>query len=177
MLSEKKTVMYIQMQTEVHESPFGALECSSKNIYEEHQDRIKNKVIVKIDCINGLRELLDEAMFMDRDNLYCLVSGSLKPGLEYGELLQSFYKKFVAFANYVDVAHMMMEDDQTLLQCIISPIRSRITAYKNLVIEELKERGGRFVLETHDYIYIAFDESKYEEIKDFDVEVVLNCTR
>lgn len=166
-------VMYIGKKVNVSYTPFCVPECENKDIYEENKSLLNNKVIVKIDSLQCLEDMFDKGMFINRDLLYRLVSGSNGQS-SYGELISSFYKKFPSFSNYIDGAVMFKDDDRNLLQNIMIPIRTKIDEYKATVKSKASEVGGRLVLDTHDYLYIAFDVGKYKEIPGVRIEKVIS---
>lgn len=167
-------VMYIRKKTNISYTPFCVQECEDINIYENNASLLQDKVVIKIDCLQCLESMFDKGMFLNRELLYNLMSGSSKD-IPYGELLASFYKKFPAFSNYVDGADMFKDEDRNLLQNIMIPIRTKINNYKLDVKVKANELGGRLVLDTHDYIYIAFDKDKYKELPGIKIERVIGC--
>lgn len=165
-------VMYIRKKTNVSFTPFGVQECEDENIYENNKALLDDRVVIKVDCLQCLEDMFDKGMFINRNLVYSLFSGNVV-NVPYGELLASFYKKFPAFSNYIDGALLFRDEDRNLLQNIMVPIRTKINNYKLDVKVKASEIGGRLVLETHDYVYIAFKREDYKELPGIRVEKVI----
>lgn len=166
-------VMYVRKKTKVRYTAFGVPECEDKNVYEENAYLLEDKVIVKIDALQCLENMFDKGMFIDRGLLYQLFSGSVEQGIHYGELLATYYKKFPSFANYIDGATMFEDEDRNLLQNIMIPIRNKINNFKVEVKAKAGAEKGRLVLDTHDYIYIAYKLNDYKEIPNIRIEQLI----
>jgi len=119
------------------------------------ENKIEGRILLKIDMLDSLKELWGPNVMMARDILYKIVSGCVEEQ-EYLELLTSYYKRFSAFANYVDYQYMFGEEDTPLLVKIIKPIREKVCAYQLKMEEQILKKGGKVVGVSHDYIYAEF---------------------
>lgn len=168
---------YLRMEMTTNKSPFGVEECEDPLVYEKYADMLQDRVIIKVDALNSLKVMLDKGMFIDRDSLYCLVSGSVESNMDYSLLLESYYKKFVAFANYIDASIMFEDSERNLLQNIMIPIRNTIESYKVDMKSIISEAGGKLVLDTHDYLYFAFKADEYTPIDGVEIVGEYGCIK
>mgnify|MGYP000599325118 CR=1 FL=1 len=77
-------------------TPFGAVENPGLLL------NLPDKVILRVDTLACLKEMWGENILMARQHLYELVAGTVSDS-DFQELITSYYKRYAAFANYVEV--------------------------------------------------------------------------
>lgn len=130
-------------------TPFGA---------EENPDLLETLPetgVVRIDTLTCLEQLWGANILMSRQHLYELVSGDVTDE-EFRLLISSYYKRFAAFANYVDEKYLFEDESVPLLIRIIKPVREMIDAYSESLIARSKQWGGKYLGKHCDYLYFLF---------------------
>lgn len=154
-MSEQRAPYYPNVKLIATETRFGAVETNNPSLYDKP---LENKVIVKVDILDILRDYWGETILMSRDKVYRLVSGSISDE-GYRKLLCSYYMKYSGFCNYVTDKYIFGDKNIPLIRRIVEPARDIISLHKTEVCSELKASGGKYLMETHDYIYYAFSAS------------------
>lgn len=142
---------YPRIEVTENVTRFGAIETTVPQLYK---NPISGKVIYEIDTLEILKEIWGANILMSRDYTYKLVSGSCSDE-EYRRLLQSYYKKFAAFSNYVNAAFLFGDPGTARIRRLTEPARKLIDSYSDLVIAEVDAKGAKLLMRTHDYIYCA----------------------
>ena len=142
---------YPQTQVEESVTRFGTIETNCKNLYETP---ISGKTIYRVDLLEALVDMWGSNVLMSRDLTYCLVSGSCTDD-KYRSVIKSYYKKFIAFGNYIN--HIFIFGDKSLpyITRIIKPARAAIDEYYQTVCEEIENTGAKYLMRTHEYVYFA----------------------
>ena len=81
-------------------TPFGAVENPGLLL------NLPDKVILRVDTLACLKEMWGENILMARQHLYELVAGTVSDS-DFQELITSYYKRYAAFANYVDEKYLL----------------------------------------------------------------------
>ena len=104
-----------------------------------------------------LKNYFGDNILSSRQHLYILLSG---PGSdqELQALLMSYYKRYMAFANYVDNQYLFEDQSKPLIQRIIYPIRCIIQDYEAQIIRQCERRNGEYLGNDRDYAYFKFPE-------------------
>lgn len=152
MTSLVKIPYYPKEMATVTETTFGAMEISCPQIYET---AIKGKVIVRIDLLECLRPIWGDDCQIYRCLLYKLVSGSCSEE-EHKMLFASFYRRYKYITKYVNNLYNYGEKEIPIIRRALNPIRERITEYRESMLEEFNNAGGKYLVSTHDYVYFAF---------------------
>lgn len=137
---------------------FGAIETSNPNLY---RTPIKGKRIYELDTLVVLKEIWGDNILQSRRNTYKIVSGKCSD-IEYRQLLQSYYRKYAAFTNYVNNAFLFGDRTVPEIRRLVLPARDLVDNYASMLMEEIANRSMKFLMRTHDYIYCAVPyESKH----------------
>ena len=132
-------------------TPFGAVEnpILLKNL--------PDKDVYKVDALACLQELWGENILMARQHLYELVSG-VTSDEEFQELISSYYKRYAAFANYVDDKYLFGDENVPLIMRIIAPARVLIKENMEGIIRLCKIYGGKYLGVHKDYVYVQLSD-------------------
>lgn len=130
-------------------TPFGAVENPTL------LQNLPDKTILRVDTLACLKELWGDNILMARQHLYELVSGTVSDR-DFQELITSYYKRYSAFANYVDEKYLFGERTLPLVVRIIQPAREAIQDYEQCLIAISRQAGGKYLGSHQDYAYFAF---------------------
>lgn len=139
-------------------TPFGAVE------NPELLNRLPNKVVLRVDTLVGLKEVWGDNILMARQHLYELVAGTIAD-TAYQDLIISYYKRYSAFANFVDEKYLFEEKDRPLVARIIEPARQEIKRYSDYAVAVCKLYGGQYLGSHQDYAFFAFPSEKLPELE------------
>jgi len=139
-------------------TPFGAVEDPSVPQMK------KGDIVLKIDTLKCLKDLWGANILTARQHVYKLVAGTVSDD-EFQQLLVSYYRRYQAFANYVDEKYLFEEKDTPLVVRIIKPVRAAIDAYEHRLIVQCSQCGGTYLGNSHDYAYFSF---KHENLPEFE---------
>ncbi|MCM1219035.1 MAG: hypothetical protein NC548_31520 [Lachnospiraceae bacterium] len=153
MTSLVKMPYYPKIAASCMETTFGALEISCPLLYETPIDGL---CIVRVDLLECLRDILGENCMMYRDMCYKLVSGSCTTQQEHIEIFSSAYRRFSRFTKYVNDVYYYGESDIPIIPRVLNPVREIIEKYRDTVMNILVQSGGKFLTNTHDYLYFAY---------------------
>ena len=157
-----KLPYYPKIEATMRETRFGAMEISVPEIYDKP---VSGKVIVKIDCLNCLRELLGNDCFICRELLYTILAGE-HPLYNVNDVFASYYRKYANVTAYVNDMYYYGDDSIPILERCILPLRDKVNTYKDDLFQLLNDSGGKYLISTHDYLYFAFlPNAKLPEIK------------
>lgn len=143
---------YCRIMATMSATPFGVQEVDCPKVYDKP---IPNKVIMRVDALEILHDRFDDSCFICRDILYALFSGS-KGFYNCEDIFYSYYKKFASFRRVINDAYYYGNDSIPLFDRVVYPIRSELDKHKLEISDQLKNSGGKFLLNTHDYIYYAY---------------------
>lgn len=143
---------YCKTMATVSETPFGVQELDCPKVYDKP---IPNKIILKVDILDLLHDRFDEPCFYYRDILYALFSGS-KGYYDCNNIFMSYYRKFPSFRRIINDAFYYGDDSVPLFERVVYPIRQELNNHTAETIETLRNSGGKFLINTHDYVYFAF---------------------
>ena len=146
---------YPQIQIEEKEARFGTVVTNYPNLYE---NPIKGKTIYKVDLLTCLKDLWGSNILMSRDYTYYLVSGNCSDE-KYKSIIKSYYRKFIAFGNYIN--HIFIFGDKSIpyIRRIVEPARSLLNEYYDIVCEDITINGGKYLMRTNEYVYFAMVEN------------------
>lgn len=148
------------------ETRFGAQEISTPNIYDKP---VAGKVIVKVDCLNCLRDILGDDCFICRELLYTILAGQ-HPDFDVNDVFASYYRKYKKVTEYVNEKYYYGDESLPILERSILPLREKVNTYRDEMFQLLNNSGGKYLVQTHDYIYFAFIENaKLPDIKGAEV--------
>lgn len=148
-----KLPYYPQTPVTVTKTPFGVQEISQPEIY---RCPLSNRVIVCVDTLDCLRDKLGDECFICRELLYAMLSGKADP-CSYSDLFACFYRRYPAVRSYVNEQNTFGDPTLPLLDRCIQPLREEVNNYAQSVISELVNHGAKFLVSTHDYVYVAFN--------------------
>lgn len=158
-MSVTKTSPSTMMTSGQRTTPFGAQE--NPNLLLSLPD----KIILRVDTLSCLKELWGENILMSRLHLYKLVAGTVTD-VEFQGLITSYYRRYSAFANYVDDKYYFGEKSLSLVSRIIDPARDVIRNYEQRVIAISRQYGGEYLGNHQDYAYFAFRNEHLPEFEE-----------
>lgn len=133
------------------ETRFGAREIIPAGVYNKP---IKNKVIIKVDLLECLRELIGNSCFINRELLYSVVSGSDRR-FNSRKALASMYRRCRGMTRYVNDAYFYDDVDEDFVTGVVRPLRDTLTEYTAKVRGIMLDHGFRPLLVEEDFIYFA----------------------
>lgn len=131
------------------QTPFGATENPGLLL------SLPDKIVLRVDTLSCLKELWGDNILMARQHLYELVAGTV-PDVDFQGLITSYYKRYSAFANYVDEKYLFGEKSLPLVVRIIEPARTTIREYEQRLIAISRQYGGEYLGNHQDYAYFSF---------------------
>ena len=97
---------------------------------------LKNKkILVKIDLLEGLKEVWGESILIARDNIYKIVSGDVDDDT-YHKLVCTYYRTHSSFANFIDYCYMSRSEEEPFIKKFVEETRAVIRNY-GLLVEDL----------------------------------------
>lgn len=133
-------------------TPFGVQEIDCPTVYEKP---VPDKIILKVDILELLRDRLDDQCFDCRKLLYCIFSGG-KGYYDCNEVFLSYYRKFASFRKLVNDAYYYGDETVPLFERVVKPIREELNDHTATMQDILKNAGGKYLIATHDQLYYAF---------------------
>ena len=152
MTSQVKLPYYPKIVAQCRETTFGAIEINCPEVYEKP---IEGMRVVRVDLLECLREVLGDNCFIYRDMLYKLISGSCSKE-EHLDLFQSYYRRYEGVTAYVNELFYYGESEIPIVPRVLQDVREKINSHKVEVTNRLTSSGGKFLVNTHDYLYFAF---------------------
>ena len=147
----------------IRTTPFGAREDPTL------LTRKKYKTVCRVDTLACLKEIWGENILSARQHLYELVSGTVSDE-DFQALITSYYKRYSAFANYVDEKYLFESKDIPLLARIIQPARERIRTYEFHLLDMCKGYRVHYIGNHQDY---AFFEVRGDHIPPFEESKII----
>lgn len=147
---EVKLPYYPQQTATLSESPFGVPELSCPKIYE---NPLNNKVILRIDVLESLRDLLGDNCLYYRDHLYKLVSGNVP---DFNKMLNSYYSKFPHFREYMNEEFYFGDTSRPISDRTLEHMNSLILQFETKVRSLCELAGGKYLVYTHYFLYYAY---------------------
>lgn len=157
-MSSTRAPYYPTETLETRETPFGMIITDNIQLYDAP---IKDKVIYKYDILLSLSKLWGTNMLRGREYVWKLVSGDDVPDDIYRKILAHSYKRFSAFANYIDDIYLFGDPTISLHKRIIQDAHKVINERRELVVA-----NGKYIGESRGYIYMVYpkgEEPKYVE--------------
>lgn len=111
--------------------------------------------VVCVDTLARLKDLWGANILSSRQHLYRMVSGDVSDEV-FSSLLVSYYKRFSAFANYVDEAYLFEDRNLPLVQRIMGPARAAIREYEAQLKHTCNTYCGEYLGNHQDYAYFRF---------------------
>ena len=140
-------------------TPFGATENPELLL------NLPDKIILRVDTLACLKELWGDNILMARQHLYELVAGTVSDA-DFQGLITSYYKRYAAFANYVDEKYLFGEQSLPLVVRIIEPARTVIHEYEQRVRAISQQYGGQYLGNHQDFAYFAFKSTYLPEFEE-----------
>lgn len=152
MTYQVKLPYYPQDIVYLSETRFGAKKISKPRIYETP---LSGRFVVKVDTLKSLSPLIGDEVFCERDLLFDIVSGETETG-DYNKLVSSFYHKYKGFMSYVNDRYHYGDDTVPIIDRSVLPLRQEVNNYSSEMSAKLSNMGGKFLVNTHDYLYYMF---------------------
>ena len=149
-MSLVKLPYYPKLVVTVKESPFGVQEISNPTVYEKRLEN--NKVIMRVDLMETLRETLGDECFLNRDMLYKLLSGNGNTE----KLLLSHYRKYSSFRRIINESFYYIDDELPVGDRVLKSLRDKVTSWEGIVMKDLYNAGGKYLVTTHWKTYFCF---------------------
>lgn len=161
-MSSVKMPYYPQMTVTQRKTRFGVSEIYPRDLYDTP---IAGRYIVRVDLLYALLEQWGDKWLCARETTYELVSGN-RDDTACAKLLASYYRKYSAITEHVNSLYAIMGNtEKPLVTIVLHDALEQIRQYEDFVMRYLGDRGGKFLVSTHDYVYYAF-RSKPEEFSD-----------
>jgi len=128
------------------------MEISEPTIYDKP---VIGKVILRVDTLDCLRNILGDDCFICRELLYTILAGD-HVIYNVNDVFASYYRKFKPVREYVNNLYFYGDNTIPILERSILPLREKVNNYRKEVIETVCGCGGKFLVQTHDYVYFAF---------------------
>lgn len=148
-----KLPYYPKLQATMIETRFGVLEISLPKTYDKP---LANKIIVRVDTLECLRSQLGDECFICRELLYTILAGQHEI-YDPNDVLASYYRKYKPFTEYVNDKYYFGDDSIPILERVALPLRESVNEYRNTVMDKLGKLGGKYLVQTHDYVYYSFN--------------------
>jgi hypothetical protein len=118
-------------------------------------------VYLKVDTLFGLWGVVDNTMFENRNLLYQLVSGDCGDR-DYKDLMISFYRRHIKFADYVERRVLFDRDcEDNLVRGLIKPLRDKIAVYEYDIALKMQRVKATYMANDLDYSYFLLTQDKY----------------
>lgn len=151
MSNQVRAMYYPGMTLTIDQTPYGMTVTSPISLY---QQPVRGKAILKVDLLTVVAQKWGTNMTLNRNSVWCLVSGMGVTEAQYRELLLSCYRRFAAFANYCDDCYYFGDYHLSLHARFLAPIQALINEYREQVSTK-----GRVLAEDEGYLYISCDPS------------------
>lgn len=148
---------YCKIEVQVTETPFGVMEIDKPTVYDTP---IPNRIIYRLDLLAILHDRLDDQCFDCRVLLYNMLAGN-HGKYDCNEIFLSYYRKFASFRKLVNDAYYYGDENATLFDRVVKPLREEINMYAEEMHRKLDSVGGKYLISTHDKLYYGF---KYREM-------------
>lgn len=136
----------------MRETRFGAVEISVPKIYNQP---LANKVIARVDTLACLREQFGDEPFICRELIYTILAGEHEL-YDVNNVFASYYRKYKTITEYVNEKYYYGDDSIPMLERCILPLRNEVNSYRDDVLETFTNAGGKYLVQTHDFVYFAF---------------------
>lgn len=120
-------------------------------------ERLPQTNVLRVDTLHALKDLWGMGIVSSREHLYRLVSGEISDS-DFQELISSYYKRYAAFANYIDAAYLFGNRSESFVTRIILPVRKHLAAHVACVTKQCHRHSGTLLGMHEDYLYFSFPE-------------------
>lgn len=155
MMSPVKLPYYPKVQGMMRTTRFGAIEVENSKVYNQP---LADKVILRVDCLECLRERFGDDCFICRDLLYTILAGEHHL-YDAQAVFASYYRKYKPITEYVNEVYYYGDSSVPILERAVLPLRDTVDTYKQEVMSQLSNAGGKFLVQSHDFVYYAFAKS------------------
>ena len=149
-----KLPYYPKIEATGHATSFGVMEVEESKVYNKPLPN--NKIIVRVDALDCLRDLLGDEPFICRELLYSVVAYA-DTKYDPQKVFASYYRKYKKVTAYVNESYIYGNDEIPLFERTMLPLRSKINAYKDDTRKKLEGMGGKYLVESKDFLYYAFN--------------------
>ena len=127
----------------------GVLEISTPDIYDKPLPN--GKYLVKLDTLTILEDVLGESALIYRDLVYSIIAGTN----QLNDLVASFYRRYPTFRTFVNDIFYYGDNSIPVTDRVVSALREKVFDYHSAMRERLDLAGGKFLVSTHEYIYLS----------------------
>lgn len=149
-----KLPYYPQIQGESYVTPFGVAIVEAAEIYERPLPNSKH--LIKVDALSSLYGLLGEEPFICRDLTFCVISGDNRT-YDLQKVFASYYRKYPRITEYVNNIYVYGNNTVPMFDRAVRPLRNQVDAYKSKCMDVLQDAGGKYLVESKDILYYAFN--------------------
>ena len=152
-MSLVKMPYYPQILVTQRKTRFGVSEIQPQDLYE---NPITGKYIVRVDLLYSLQDLWGSKWLSARNMTYELISGN-RDDNACARLLASYYRKYAEVAEHINNLDAFVGDAEASLSQLV--LEEAVKTVKNYELESslyLSNRGGKYLVSTHAYLYFAF---------------------
>ena len=115
-----------------------------------YESPIRDKIIYKYDLLDALSSIWGENIVKGHDYVWKIVSGDVDSDKLYKRIIAHSYRRFSAFANYIDDIYFFGDPTISLHERIISDSKALIDERRKTIIE-----CGKYIGEDHGYLYLV----------------------
>ena len=155
MLQPLKVPYFPNAQLYHTQSPLGAMRLIGETDIYLNCEKLERR-IVRVDCLSALEMMWGKEIFRSRPLMITLLTGFGIGEDNYRKLVMSYYRRFKAFADYVDENILFGDPNQSFVTNLIAPIREILNAKEEAVVRELTSLGGKILITGDEYVYAAF---------------------
>lgn len=149
-----KLPYYPQINAVMHVTRFGVKEIKEAEVY--NQPLSSGKIIVRVDTLSVLTDIIGPESLICRDAIYEILSGESASRNLY-KMFASFYRKYKPITKYVNDMYQYGDPDIPIYERAVLPLREIVNNYTAKVNDMLKSCGGKYLAESKDFVYYAFN--------------------
>lgn len=153
-MSQVKLPYYPQTIAQQHVTPFGVRIVDQATVYDK--PLTNGKHLVRVDALSTLYDTLGEEPFICRELTFKVLSGDDRE-YDLQKVFASYYRKYPKITEYVNNIYVYGNNMVPMFERAIKPLRNQIDKYKSDCMEYLQNHGGKYLVDSKDYIYYAFN--------------------
>lgn len=153
-MSSIKLPYHPEIVSQVHVTRFGVSEITTPLVYETP---IKDKILVRVDLLEALRNVWGDSALHARSTTYSLVSGNCDDEV-LRQRFASYYRKYSKVMGYINTVYEQGSVGIPLLEQVLADVKTLISAYTEQVSNVMENAHGKYLVTTHLYAYYAFIE-------------------
>lgn len=149
-----KLPYYPQVTASRYVTPFGVSVVDKATVYDK--PLTNGKHLVRVDALSSLYDILGTEPFICRDLTFQILSGDDRY-YDLKKVFASYYRKYKKVTEYVNNLYVYGNNVIPMFDRAVKPLRNRVDNYTQECITYLRDHGGKYLVESADYIYFAFE--------------------